>query len=104
MTERIGPGAVVDDNLDDLAYLGHTFAVSVLASALAHQLSQPLTASLANVEAALRLIGGDQPDVSDALHDIAAGHERLTTIVRHFRDQCRVTPGPRTSLDIDAIV
>jgi len=104
MTERIPPGLVVDERLDELAYLGHPFAVSVLASALAHQLSQPLTASVTNIEAVMRLIGDSRPDVSDALRDIAAGHERLTTILRQFREQCRVTPGPRDALDVDAVV
>jgi two-component system sensor kinase FixL len=56
-----------------------------LLAALAHDLSQPLTAILSNAQAALRFLASDNVDLQELreiLNDIVADDKRAAVIVR----------------------
>src|SRR5262245_6011322 len=81
--------------------------ISILADVLAHQLSQPLTASLASAEAALQMVTtgwGTSADLGDALRDIITGHERLVAIVQNLRERCGSAGRPRKRVDVNEVV
>jgi signal transduction histidine kinase len=59
-----------------------------LASALAHELSQPLAATAANAKAGLLHLKAEKPDIEELraiLGDIGADDDRATQIIQHMR-------------------
>lgn len=72
-----------------LAQIERVSMLGQLSSALAHELTQPLTAIKLNVGAALRHIGGDGPDIKEiqeALTDIRSDDERAIAIIERLRE------------------
>ncbi|MDP2644586.1 MAG: PAS domain S-box protein [Desulfobacterales bacterium] len=72
----------------ELAHLERLATLGEFSGALAHELSQPLTAILSNAQAALRLIRGDprQADEMQAiLQDIIADDRRASKFIQHLR-------------------
>jgi C4-dicarboxylate-specific signal transduction histidine kinase len=75
-----------------LAHVGRVSTVGELTASLAHQLSQPLTAILANAQAARRIMEAPAPDyltVKAILADIVADDRRATDVIQHLRDFLR---------------
>nr|WP_225906527.1 ATP-binding protein [Ensifer canadensis] len=72
-----------------------------LASGIAHELTQPLTAMLSRSQAALRLAGTDKPDIgliSEALEVNVREAKRAGEMLRRMRDYAsNRTPEPITS-------
>ena len=75
-----------------LAHAGRVAAMGQLASSFAHEINQPLGASLTNARTALRLLDAPQPDLAEvraALEDIVADTRRADDIVRELRQFLR---------------
>jgi two-component system, LuxR family, sensor kinase FixL len=75
-------------NRRDLAHLTRVFTIGQLTSSLAHELNQPLTAILSNVQAAQRFMASDPIDldeVRDILNDIVQDDYRASEIIRRIR-------------------
>jgi len=71
-----------------LAHAGRVAAMSQLASSFAHEINQPLGASLTNAQAVLRLLKAAQPNLDDVragVEDIAVDTHRAGEIVRELR-------------------
>lgn len=84
-----------------LAHAERVATLGQLASSFAHELNQPLAASLTNTDSALRYLDRDPPDLAEvraALADIAADMRRAGDIVRELRGYLR-----RQSLKVEAI-
>jgi signal transduction histidine kinase len=72
----------------ELAHLGRVAMVGELSGALAHELTQPLTAVLSNAQAAQRLMTRNPPDlveVREILADIVAADRRATEVIHRLR-------------------
>ena len=72
----------------ELAHAGRVSTMGQLASSLAHELNQPLTAILSNAQAAQRFLANDQADpneVRDILADIVAEDKRAGEVIRRLR-------------------
>ena len=91
LTERQHTEMRLQDLQSELAHVGRVSEVGTLASALAHELNQPLTA-IANYCEAARDMLADSPDsetigmIQDALDDAARQSVRAGQIVRRLRD------------------
>ena len=75
-------------NRQDLAHLTRVSTVDQLASSLAHELNQPLTAILSNVQAAQRFMAADPIDlveVREILNDIVQDDYRASEVIRRIR-------------------
>ncbi|MEA3131007.1 MAG: two-component system, LuxR family, sensor kinase FixL [Paraburkholderia sp.] len=75
-------------NRRDLAHLTRVSTIGQLASSLAHELNQPLTAILSNVQAAQRFMMSDPIDlaeVRDILNDIVQDDYRASEVIRRIR-------------------
>ena len=75
--------------LGTMAHLERVAAVGQLASALAHELNQPLTAILANAEATQEWLAAPAPDlaeVREAVADIVAEDVRASEVIRRMRE------------------
>ena len=73
---------------DEVANWMGVASLGELSSALAHELSQPLTAILSNAQAAQRFLAQDKSDpaeMSEILRDIVADDERATAVIQRLR-------------------
>ena len=72
----------------ELEHVNRVGTLDALASALAHEINQPLAAILSNAQAAIRFLNNDQPDIKevrDALIDIVKDDKRAGEIIRQIR-------------------
>lgn len=75
-------------NRQELAHLTRVSTMGQLASSLAHELNQPLTAILSNVQAAQRFMVTDPIDLSEVreiLNDIVQDDYRASEVIRRIR-------------------
>jgi len=82
---------------EELAHAQRVATLGELSASLAHEITQPLTAIAANVQAARRMLAtpaaGDE--LKEALGDIAGDAERAGSIVQRLRAMVRKQPGER---------
>lgn len=75
-------------NHEDLAHLTRVSTMGQLTASLAHELNQPLTAILSNVQAAQRFMAADPidlPEVREILNDIVQDNYRASEVIRRIR-------------------
>ncbi|WP_345816986.1 ATP-binding protein (plasmid) [Paraburkholderia sp. PREW-6R] len=75
-------------NRQEVAHLTRVSTMGQLASSLAHELNQPLTAILSNVQAAQRFMANDPIDlgeVREILNDIVQDDFRASEVIRRIR-------------------
>ena len=91
----------------ELAHVARVVTLSELTASIAHEVSQPIAATVANALAALRWLDMTPPDlkeVRDALASIVKSGQRAGDIIDHFRDLVKKVPPGADLLDInDAI-
>jgi PAS domain S-box-containing protein len=90
-----------------LAHLNRVVTVGELASALAHEINQPLAGVLSNAQAALRLLRGTEPDwegVRSALSDIVEDDHRAANVIDRMRALLRRETPSRSPLDMSVTV
>ena len=74
---------------EELAHLGRVTMLDALTGSLAHEINQPLTAVMANAEAALRLLTAQPPrlaDLRETLNEVLTDNRRAGDVVRRMRD------------------
>ncbi|MBW8294478.1 MAG: PAS domain S-box protein [Sphingopyxis sp.] len=90
LTERHATEAQLNKVQSELIHASRLSAVGTLASALAHELNQPLTAVANYVSAGRDMVGGDKPETQEtlreALDEAAKEAIRAGQIVRRLRD------------------
>jgi signal transduction histidine kinase len=89
----------------ELAHLSRVATLGELSGALAHELSQPLTAILSNAQAALELLAKERPDlpeVQSIVADIVSEDMRAGEVIRHLRSLFRKDEVRREALDVTA--
>lgn len=88
ITARKTVEAEVELQRRELAHLMRVSVMGELSGALAHELNQPLTAILANAEAARRMLAKRNPviaDVVEALDDIVKDDNRAGEVIQRLR-------------------
>lgn len=91
----------------DLAHLGRVVALSELASVIAHELDQPLTAIITNAQASRTLLEQGPAGVAEskaALADIIADAMRASEIVHRERKLLRKATSNVEPLDVNEVV
>jgi C4-dicarboxylate-specific signal transduction histidine kinase len=91
----------------ELAHVGRMVAMSELATVIAHELDQPLTAIVSNAQATRHLLSRVVPDITDskgALDDIIADAMRAAEIVRRERQLLRKTKPNVERLNLNDLV
>jgi signal transduction histidine kinase len=91
---------------EELAHVLRVTTLSELTTSLAHEISQPLGAILANAQAARRLLGHGpgSKDVGEALTDIAADAQRASRIIRRLRTLFRKERAEPVAVDVNALI
>jgi two-component system sensor kinase FixL len=92
---------------DELLHLGRVTVLDALTGSIAHEINQPLTAVMANTEAALRL-AMMQPmpvdDLREALSEIRADNQRAGDVVQRLRTLLKKGSTHFEPIDINSAV
>ncbi len=92
---------------EELAHVGRVTTLGALTGSLAHEIYQPLTASMTNAAAALRLLAARPPDLVElraTLKDIIAENRRAADVLERLRTLLKKEPREYAPLDINATV
>jgi two-component system, LuxR family, sensor kinase FixL len=91
----------------ELAHLGRVALMGEMATSLAHELNQPLTAIVTNAAAGQRFVDRgiiDAGEMHELLHDIALDGERAGKIIRGIREMVRKGNTAREPVDMNQVV
>ena len=92
---------------DELAHALRASTLGALAGSLAHEINQPLTAIVANAQAARLLVTygtADQRELREALADIAADAKRAAQVIRRMRGLFRKERSEYKRADVNALI
>ena len=106
ITDRKRAELEADAHRRELAHLGRVAMLGELSGALAHELSQPLTAVLSNAQAARRLLDRDPLDVEqirEALDDIISNDKRAGAVIDRLRALLRKGEAALQPVDLNEV-
>ncbi|MCZ6915349.1 MAG: PAS domain S-box protein [Gemmatimonadetes bacterium] len=92
---------------DELSHVSRVATMGELATSIAHELNQPLSAIVTNAQAAMRFLatkGSDPEEVTDALADIAADGKRAGDVIRHMRGLLKKGDVDRAPVNVNDLV
>jgi signal transduction histidine kinase len=92
---------------DELTHVARVSTLGELAASLAHELNQPLTAILSNVQAAQIILSRPSPDldeVREILAEVVDDDERAGQVIKRLRALYQKGPGERVPLDVNDLV
>jgi signal transduction histidine kinase/integral membrane sensor domain MASE1 len=89
---------------EELAHCLRVSTVGELITSVAHELNQPLTAILANAQAARRLLQEQENEIEEILADIVEEDKRAGAMIRRLRDLLRKRDPERAPVDINGLV
>ena len=91
----------------ELARVGRLSTLGEMASGIAHELNQPLTAISTNAQASIRLLESNSSNVEmcvDVMERIAGQADRAGEIIRQLRRFVRKEPLERAAIDLNDLV
>ncbi|MGF6721200.1 two-component system sensor kinase FixL [Paraburkholderia sp. GAS41] len=91
----------------DVAHLARVSTMGQLASSLAHEINQPLTAILSNVQAAQRFMAAEPADLAEVreiLEDIVQDDYRASEVIRRIRAVVKKGDLEVALLDLTAVI
>jgi PAS domain S-box-containing protein len=106
VTERHRAQREAQEQHQLLTHLGRVAILGELSGALAHELSQPLTAILSNAQAARRMLAREPVDlreIDEILEDIASADRRAGEVIRRLRAMFRRGESNRQLLDLNEV-
>lgn len=96
-----------DRQREEAAHIQRVSMMGELAASLAHELNQPLTAILSNVQAAQRFLAANPPDlkeVREILRDVVKDDNRASEVIRRLRALARKESPNFAPLDMSNLV
>ena len=97
----------VDRNRDELIHLARVSALGELASSLAHELNQPLTAILSNAQAAQKFMESENTnmvELRETLDDIILDIRRASEVIQKIRTMVRKGDMELQPVDVGGVV
>jgi PAS domain S-box-containing protein len=91
----------------ELAHANRVATMGQLAASIAHEVNQPIAATVTNANAALRWLGAQPPNTDEVelgLKRIIADGNRAADVLGRIRALIRKTPPQRQALDLNAVV
>ncbi len=92
---------------DELAHAQRVTTLGELVASIAHELSQPLSAIIANAQAGRRLADADPSapeSIREILRDVADESNRATQVIRRLRALFRKERAERVALDLNTLI
>jgi PAS domain S-box-containing protein len=91
----------------ELAHVNRVSTMGQLTASIAHEVNQPIAATVTNAQAALRWLGGQLPDVEEArqaLAQIVTDGNRAGDVIGRIRDLIKKAPPRRDRLEINGAI
>ncbi|MGH7392216.1 MAG: MASE1 domain-containing protein [Candidatus Rokuibacteriota bacterium] len=107
ITERQRARREAQEQREQLAHLGRVAVLGELSGALAHELSQPLTAILSNAQAARRMLASDSvdlPEIRAIIEDVIEADRRAGEVIRRLRAMLKRGESKRQLLDLNQVI
>ena len=107
ITERKRAEAESHRRMTELAHVTRVATMGELASSMAHEIKQPLTAILSNAQAAQRFLSATEPDlgeVREILDDIVRDDKRVSEVIRRMRALLKKQTAPYELFDLNEAV
>jgi signal transduction histidine kinase/integral membrane sensor domain MASE1 len=107
VTERKHAEVQAERSRQELAHFTRVSTMGELTASLAHELRQPLTAIMANAQAARRFLNSAAPDLGElrnALGDIIEDDQRAADVVQRLRDMLSKGKLQPTRLDLNEVI
>lgn len=104
ITERKEMQEEIQRRQEELAHMTRLVTTGELATLLAHEMFQPLTAILCNAEAAQRFIASESPDLEEIrqiLDDIVKDDKRAGEVIRRMRSLVKKGTAHREEVDLN---
>jgi PAS domain S-box-containing protein len=92
---------------DQLAHFSRVMAVGEIASSVAHELNQPLSAIRSYAQAAQRYLDRSPPDIEEtgtAVRGVVAGSRRADEVIQRIRAILKKEPFNRSRLDVKELI
>jgi C4-dicarboxylate-specific signal transduction histidine kinase len=92
---------------EELAHVNRVTTMGQLAASIAHEVSQPIAATVTNADAALRWLAGQPPDLEEvrqALNDIIKDGNRAGDVIGRIRALIKRVPPRHDRLDINEAI
>jgi PAS domain S-box-containing protein len=92
---------------EELGHLSRVALVGEMATSLAHELNQPLTAMVTNASAAQRFIARgelDPGELGELLADISADGRRAGDVIRSIKSMVRKVESARVPLEVNEVI
>ena len=92
---------------EELAHLARVTMIEALAGSLAHEISQPLTAVMANAESAVRLATAEPPrlhELRETLNEIRSDNRRAGEVLQRIRALLKKGDSQFEPVDLNAII
>src|SRR6266481_1267963 len=91
----------------ELAHVNRVTTMGQLAASIAHEISQPLTAAVANASAGLRWLAAEPPnlaEVGDAFHRVVKAGNQAGEVIARIRALVKKAPPRTDELDINDVI
>lgn len=91
----------------ELAHANRVATMGHLTASIAHEVKQPIAATMTNAQAALRFLDGPMMDIDEVrqiLHDIVRDGNRAGEIISRIRDLVKKAPPRRDRWDINGAI
>jgi C4-dicarboxylate-specific signal transduction histidine kinase len=91
----------------ELAHANRVATMGQLAASIAHEVNQPIAATVTNAQAALRWLSAQPPDVEvvrQALGRIVTDGDRAASVIRRIRELIKKSPPHNETVDINEAI
>jgi PAS domain S-box-containing protein len=107
ITDRKRAEAALQQAQDDLARLNRVMLLGEMTASIAHEVNQPIAATLTNAHAGLRWLGAQPPDLEETrqvLGRIVRDGNRAGEVIDRIRALVKKVPPRRELLDLDEAI
>jgi PAS domain S-box-containing protein len=99
--------AELQRTMAELTHMNRVATAGVLSASIAHEVNQPIAATVTNAQSALRFLDGRPPNLEEvrlALADIITDSDRAGRIIGRIRDLIKKAPPHQDRLDINEAI
>ncbi len=107
VTEQKSAELELQEQRQQLEHVSRISLVGELSASIAHELNQPLTATLANAQAARRYLAHGQPDLEEVraiINDVITDTIRAGDVIKHVRALVRKGNQEFSAVNVDEVI
>jgi len=107
LTERKRAEAALQEAKAELAHMARVTTMGELASSIAHEINQPLSAIVNNANASTRMLASQLPDLPEvrlAVADIAEAGTRAAEVISRIRTFLKKAVPAKTQVDVNQVI